>query len=196
MQSRYLTVVVLCALTLGCSVSPSPQHDPGPTAPAKPAAVTTPAVNLSVATWKETEAMIAGHKGKVVVVDLWSSWCEPCIAEFPGLVKLQEKHGDKVVCISFNLNYSGATGETPEDSRAEVLKFLGEQKAEFQNILCSEPDTDVYQTLHLAAVPAVLVYDKSGQLRKRFDNENDEYGKEGYKYDPHVAGLVETLLAE
>lgn len=195
MRQFSLSLALLCALTLGCGVAPSPQADsksPLPATPARPAS----SIPLSVATWKKTEAMIAGHRGQVVVVDLWSTWCDPCLREFPGLVKLHNEHRGKVVCMSVNLNYSGAKGESPEDTRAEVLKFLTEQKADFQNILCGDADTDVYEALHLASVPTALVYDKSGKMRKRFDNESNEYGKEGFKYDPHIAHLVEMLLEE
>ena len=93
------------------------------------------APSVTVKTWKETEELIASHKGKVVVVDIWSTWCGPCVQEFPGLVKLHQQHGGEVVCISLNLNYSGAKDETPEDSREEVLKFLNKQKADVPNIL-------------------------------------------------------------
>ncbi len=33
--------------------------------------------------------------GKVLLVDLWATWCPPCISEIPTLVDLQEKHGDR-----------------------------------------------------------------------------------------------------
>jgi thiol-disulfide isomerase/thioredoxin len=193
MRWHCLALTVLCSYMLGCGAQPMAQLDSKPTLPARSAEVPPP---LSVATWKETEAIIAKHKGKVVVVDLWSSWCDPCLKEFPGLVKLHHQDGDKIACLSVNLNYSGAKDESPEDSRAEVLKFLTEQGADFQNILCADPDTDVYEMLKLASVPAVLIFDKTGQMRKRFDNESDEYGKEGFKYDPHITLFVETLVNE
>jgi thiol-disulfide isomerase/thioredoxin len=196
MKQLCLLVAVLGIIFAGCNASPNPQRAATPPNAVKPPGDSASSVPLSVKTWKETEALIAGHKGKVVVVDLWSTWCQPCIDEFPGLVKLHEKHSGNVVCISANLNYSGAKGETPEDTRVEVLKFLNDQKANFQNVLCADPDTDVYQTLSLAAVPAVLVYDKSGELRKRFDNETNEYGEAGFKYDLHIAPFVEMLVSD
>ena len=37
--------------------------------------------------------------GKVVLVDLWATWCPPCITEIPTLVDLQEKYGDRGLVI-------------------------------------------------------------------------------------------------
>jgi thiol-disulfide isomerase/thioredoxin len=39
--------------------------------------------------------LVAGHKGKVVLVNFWATYCVPCRAEMPALVKLQEKYRAK-----------------------------------------------------------------------------------------------------
>ena len=59
-----------------------------------------PNVKLTAGTWKDVEALVAMSSGKIVVVDIWSTSCLPCITEFPHLVEMQKTHGDKVVCIS------------------------------------------------------------------------------------------------
>ena len=38
--------------------------------------------------------LVKQNKGRVVVLDLWSTSCEPCVREFPHLVELQGKHGE------------------------------------------------------------------------------------------------------
>lgn len=158
------------------------------------AASTNAAVQL--ASWEETEKLIAEQQGKVVVVDVWSTWCTPCVKEFPGLVKLHQEHGEKVACMSINCNFTGAAGEKPEDARAEVERFLTTQGATFTNVISTTPDEQLFQKLEAAAVPVVRVYDKNGKLRKQFDNDEDEYGEEGFTYEKHIAPLVEELIAE
>lgn len=139
--------------------------------------------------------MVSSQAGKVVVVDLWSTWCVPCMREFPNLVKLQHQFPDKVACISVNLNYDGSADAPPESHRVEVLRFLTKQRAGFQNVICSDPDEKMYTQLNLGAVPAIYVYDKQGKVHTRFDNDTGEYGAEGFTYKKHVIPLVEKIIA-
>lgn len=46
----------------------------------------------------------AKFKGKVVIVDFWASWCEPCKVELPALNKLHQKYKGKVVVIGVNVD--------------------------------------------------------------------------------------------
>ncbi len=43
-------------------------------------------------------------KGKVVIVDFWASWCEPCKIELPALAKLHKKYKGKLVIIGVNVD--------------------------------------------------------------------------------------------
>lgn len=153
-----------------------------------------PTIDVAVASWEDLQAEIARHRGQVVVVDLWSSWCPPCVREFPQLVELQSQHRQDMACISFNVNYSGLAAEPPESFREDVLAFLNKEQATITNFISSVPDTDLYKQLDLGAVPAVLVYDREGRLQKRFDNDANAYGADGFTYRDHVAPLVAELL--
>jgi thiol-disulfide isomerase/thioredoxin len=164
----------------------------------QPAAKTTqqPAVQIRLASWDETQALVAGHKGKVVVLDVWSTWCSPCIKEFPGLVELHKKHPGQVVCMSLNCNYTGAPAEPPGHDRDQVTAFLAQQGATFENVICTDTDEKLFQALDAAAIPVVRVYDRAGNLHKQFDNDEEEFGKDGFTYEQHIAPLVEKLLSE
>jgi len=62
---------------------------------------------------------LANYKGKVVVLDFYATWCEPCRAETPHLVRLQQQYADQGLQI-IGLNVGG------EDDRAEVPAFAKE----------------------------------------------------------------------
>ena len=144
------------------------------------------AVKLDIAPWAEVEKYVADHKGKVVVLDLWSTSCQPCVRELPGLVKLHQEHPGDVVCVTCSLDYYGAQDEPPESYKDQALKVLTAKGATFQNYLSSDKDELVYEKVGTNPVPIVLVYDRAGKLAKRFDKE--------FTYEKDVAPLVKELL--
>src|SRR5690606_14896932 len=95
-------------------------------------------VTVDIKTWDEAIELVKGHHGKVVVVDVWATYCPPCVEEFPHLVKLQKEHGDQVAAISISAEYDGAHGTTAETHQDKVLAFLKKHDASFQNVLLSD----------------------------------------------------------
>lgn len=156
----------------------------------------TESVKLEVASWDEVQQTIAGHKGKVVVLDLWNSTCEPCIKELPGLAKLHQEMGSDVACLTLNLDYIGLADEPPQTHRETATKILASKQVHCQNFLSSDSDEEIYKKVGAAAVPVVLVYDREGKLARRFDNEASEYGEEGFTYEQHIIPFVKDLAAK
>lgn len=154
------------------------------------------AVTLKITGWEETQEAIKKHKGKIVVLDLWSTSCDPCMKEFPNLIKLHQAHAKDVACISASADYAGAKNKPPEFYRERVLKFLQEQDATFENFLLNVPSDELFEKIELASIPAVYVYGRDGKLVKRFDSESAENVKtdeEAFTY-ADVNKLVEGLL--
>jgi thiol-disulfide isomerase/thioredoxin len=155
----------------------------------------TSAPNVEVLSWDQTQKRREEFLGKVVVLDVWSTYCDPCIREFPNLVALQKQFGEKVRCISFDTDYSGAVREPPESFRKPVLEFLTKRGASgLLNVISSDPSEDFYNKIRLGGPPAVFVYDQSGKLVKRFDNSQAPKTPE-FTYQRDVVPLVEKLLA-
>ncbi len=82
-------------------------------------------------------AELERHRGKVVVLDCWSTSCPPCVKEFPGLVKLAAAHGDRVQCLSLCFDYDGLG--KPADLVPPVRAFLEQVGAgQVVNLISSE----------------------------------------------------------
>ena len=189
--------VLTCLIFLGCGDAPTaPPVTPPDTVPTDASAEEPAIVTVEVKSWEEIQASVGKQGGKVVVLDLWSTWCEPCMREFPKLVQLHDEHPDDVVCMSFNLDYSGVASEPPESFHDSVHKFLEEQGATFTNAISGDASDDVFNNLDLGSVPAVLVYGRDGQLAKRFDNDDATYGDEGFTYKDHILPLVDSLISD
>src|ERR1051325_927484 len=79
-----------------------------------------PAVELKAARYGDIGKAIRGHRGKVVVVDIWADFCAPCKQAFPHLVEMHHKYGKEgLVCVSVTVD---------PDLTAGALKFLKGKK--------------------------------------------------------------------
>jgi thiol-disulfide isomerase/thioredoxin len=131
-------------------------------------------VELQVLDWDGLQQLIARHRGKVVVMDCWSTSCRPCLEEFPKLVAMNNKYGrEDLACISLSFDNEGL--DPINDVKQPVLAFLKRQQATFDNVLSTLDSDALYKKLKIPAVPAVLVYDRQGQLAKKFTGAKVDY---------------------
>jgi thiol-disulfide isomerase/thioredoxin len=75
---------------------------------------------------KQLHDLIAGQKGKVVLVNFWATWCVPCREEFPDLVRLEADYRNRGVIVI------GVSTDVGKDSAA-VEKFLAATNPGFAN---------------------------------------------------------------
>src|SRR5262249_39656548 len=86
--------------------------------------------NLALGDGQALQNMTAGHKGQVVLVDYWATWCLPCVEGFPHAVELANKYreaGLATIAVSFD--------QLEEEPR--VREFLAQKGADFENLLSS-----------------------------------------------------------
>jgi thiol-disulfide isomerase/thioredoxin len=194
-----LAVTALALLGCGTPAAPTVKKDPiGTNSVDKttPVAEASDTLELKELSWDQLQEVVARHKGKVVVVDIWSTSCEPCLREFPHLVALQQRHPDDVVCISFDCDYIGAKNKAVSYYRERVLKQLTSQHAEkLINGMSTLAADELFQQLDIDSIPAVYVYDRTGKLSKRFDNRTPASdSEEGISYEKQIDPLVADLV--
>lgn len=105
---------------------------------------------------------------KLTLVNLWASWCEPCKAEFPSLLKLQEKYGTKGFQVLF---VSMDSKSAWEDAR----RFLDEQHVDFQTYVSAVSPQELGADLDSqweGAIPASFLFNTEG---KRIDSWQGEH---------------------
>ena len=115
-----------------------------------------PAAQLASATADDLGAIIAGFRGRPVLVNVWASWCVPCRAEAPLLGRTARNADIDVIGIH--------TGS----SRAEASAFIDEFGLDYPNLQDSGASS-IQHALHVTAMPTTFVFDADGVLRGRTD---------------------------
>lgn len=180
---------------VGSSETGKPSTSSGAATTDQVTATSVESVDLIDADWSQIQELVSQQAGKVVVVDVWSTACEPCMKEFPGLLKLQGKHPDDLVAISFDIDYVGIPSKPTTHYRPRVLNFLnGQGKSKVLHRMNTVAADDFFTQLKLDAIPAIFVYGRDGKLAKQFQgvvSPNEELS-----YEKHVIPLVDQLVAE
>jgi len=123
-------------------------------------------IKLEIVKHSQLLDALKAQRGKVVVLDVWASWCGPCKKEFPHLVELHQRYAkDGVVCMSVSLD------EPKQHDTA--LTFLKSQKATFPNYLLDEGEAG-WDKLDLKGIPVVFVYGREGKLARKFTNDDPD----------------------
>ncbi|HEX5855373.1 MAG TPA: TlpA family protein disulfide reductase [Thermoanaerobaculia bacterium] len=108
--------------------------------------------------------VVAAKKGRVVLVNFWATWCDPCREEMPALVSAAKEFSSKDLAVE--LVSTDSLKKT-----ADVQKFLASRKIPFVCWQAKSPDPqrfiDAVDKTWNGAVPYTLVYDRKGELVAR-----------------------------
>jgi thiol-disulfide isomerase/thioredoxin len=92
-------------------------------------------------------------KGKVVYVDFWASWCEPCRQSFPWMNEMQREFAkDGLVIIAVNVDHE----------RTDAEQFLRRFAPEFA--IRYDPDGVAAERFHVKGMPASFLVDRAGNI--------------------------------
>jgi cytochrome c biogenesis protein CcmG, thiol:disulfide interchange protein DsbE len=96
---------------------------------------------------------LADHKGKVVVLNVWASWCLPCRAEMPLLQHTQDRIAPEGGLV---------LGVDAQDAPDDALKFLRERKVTFPSL--RDRDREYARKYGVSAYPETFLIDRDGRI--------------------------------
>ena len=147
--NRFSMFVILLAIALsGCQQDAQQTDQP------------TTVRKMDVNTFKH---IIKDRDGKILFVNIWATWGEPCRNDFPVLVHLADKYHDAdVEIITISTDF-------PDEVQSKIVPFLNEQGVNFPTYVEAFPSDEAFINAvnpeWSGALPATVVYDAQGVLR-------------------------------
>jgi cytochrome c biogenesis protein CcmG, thiol:disulfide interchange protein DsbE len=96
-----------------------------------------------------------GKDGKVTVINFWATWCPPCRAEFPELMKFSQANKNIVQFYSVNL----------QENNDKIVDFLNKEGYSLPVFL--DKDGQISKMFRITAIPTTIVVDSDGIIRYR-----------------------------
>ena len=124
---------------------------------------------------------MAAFRGRPALVNLWATWCAPCVAELPTLDALAAREAGALSVITVSQDSDGAAADgTPEPAAAKVDAFFTKMKfAQLGAYLDAE--SAIMTQLGISILPTTILYDAAGKEVWRMTGELDWTGPRAAK---------------
>lgn len=143
--------LLLAALLLWGLLSPAPGLAPGASAP-----------DFRLAGTDGGTRSLSDHRGRVVLIDFWATWCDLCQEDFPILTELYERRrGADFELLALSVD------EGPSE---EVAAFAREAGLPYPVLLA---DFETARTYKVSGIPMKFLVDRNGIIYKRYAGETD-----------------------
>lgn len=145
--------------------------------PAAPSPVDLPAeqLNASLTALDGTSFKLADYKGKVVIINLWATWCGPCRREIPDFIEIQKDYAGRGVEVL------GVTSVDERNTEESIKEFVKEFKINYKVVKVGEKDWVSFLAPGYN-IPQTYVIGQDGRLLRKFVG-----------YSPQVAVMVRGL---
>ncbi len=143
---------------------PSPQPYPAP------------AISLADTSGRSVE--LSKLQGKLVIVNLWATWCGPCLREMPSLERLQSRLGERIAVLAVSEDRGGNKTVEP------FIAKLGLKSVK----IYVDPKSEVGHAFGVQGLPTSFLIDREGKVLGRVEGAAE--------WDsPKILGLLEPLLS-
>lgn len=100
------------------------------------------------------EYTLASFKGKPLYIDIWATWCMPCIKEIPDLKKIEKEFGDKIHFLSI----------CKSDTKENWEKFVKKEKLEGFQLFAPDENIPFFKDYNVQGIPRFILIDKDGKI--------------------------------
>jgi thiol-disulfide isomerase/thioredoxin len=105
--------------------------------------------------------LLKQYRGDIIVLNIWATWCVPCVKEFPDLLKLREEYMEQGVHLIL------LSVDDVEDLEPKVYPFLVQKGVEFETYIRTSGDEQKFingiDESWSGAIPLTMIYDRKGR---------------------------------
>ena len=101
---------------------------------------------------------LADYKDKIVLLNLWATWCEPCLAEMPSMEKLHREFGPQGLAIV-------AVSVDDPGSEQKIREFAAKLGVTFE--LLHDPGKETARNYQVTGYPESFIIDREGTIRRK-----------------------------
>jgi thiol-disulfide isomerase/thioredoxin len=143
-----------------------------------PSSLPFPAPAVSLTDAAGSTVRLADFRGKLIVLNLWATWCAPCLREMPSLERLQSRLGDRAVVLAVSEDRGGNKAVEP------FVAKLGLKAVK----IYIDPNSQVGRAFDVQGLPTSLVIDRDGKVLGRVEGAAE--------WDsPKLLGVLEPLVS-
>jgi thiol-disulfide isomerase/thioredoxin len=118
-----------------------------------------PAPAISFADLSGNTVSLSEFAGKIILVNLWATWCEPCLREMPSLERMQSRLGDRITVLAISEDRGGSKIVEP---------FIG--KLGLKSIKTYlDPKSGVERAFEVQGLPTSFLIDREGRVVGRVE---------------------------
>ena len=176
-------VFCCCLFAAACAANDAVSTAQIPVAPAQmpPTSKPMPPINADTLNWKlvngRTER-VSTHKGKVVILDFWATYCPPCEEGIPHFVELSKQYKNDLHVVGLHVG--------GEPDKPKIIDFVTKYQMTYDLGYPNQALADFYLQGD-TRIPQTLVFDRQGQLVQKFVGFTPEIKLE-------IDGAVKTAM--
>lgn len=125
---------------------------------------------ISVIDKQGVEKIISQRSGKILLINVWATWCVPCREEFPDLIQLNRKYKSDVEIIGISVDY-------PDEIDSKIKPFAEKMNVNFpiyvSDIKDAEEFINLFDSEWNGAIPATFLFDSNGKIMSKIYGERD-----------------------
>jgi thiol-disulfide isomerase/thioredoxin len=159
-----LAASLLLAFTAGASAIAADEPDNVKVGQFIPASPPQPAPQISFADDAGNAASLADFKGKFVILNLWATWCQPCLKEMPSLAALQARLGPALTIVAISEDRGGGKVVQPFVAKLGLDKLLK---------IYLDPKSTVTHALGARGLPTSFIIDGDGNILGKVEGQAD-----------------------